>query len=270
MVCSFGMFNTKVYASASAGQTTENIITGDQMLGNNMDENTINDLLLNIGTPEEVLNEYTLEEKTFIWENIKNDNPTFISFENKEEIVEENNKLRNVSNPNELKEKLKFTVTAFKTTKNGQSCVAIYPSFNWLINDDVKNDYFGFALADGWEAIPNIDFVLKLFAYNGNNQVTNIIQYNSPSDISTYGAGYKILDGGFSLPNGGHFRGMAVYYARKKDSRASNLIAFNYTHDNALFFSPTYGVTIGPASICVSSNHNNAVSIGSLLSFNYK
>lgn len=228
----------------------------------------VEEILLEIGTPLEVVETYTEEEKEFIWENLKNKEAEYLDYELQDAQVVGSGMLRTTSTTTALKNNVKFTVSAYSVRIDGEKCVALFPRFKWSTNDEVKNDCFAFNLPDGWE-ITATPTSLKLYAYNVNDTLVRMVNYTGPCDMSFQGVAYLIEDGGVALP-GGHYEGMMAAYARKKDSSASNQICIRYVHDYSSKSKVTYGISWGLASISIPSNSKESVALSGMLNFSYK
>lgn len=245
-----------------------NNISAVQAENSDTEQEMINSALLEMGTPVELLSEYTIEEKKFILENVQDCDAQYLSYE--EGWADENStiKARTVTTNEQLKGKVKFSVTAYRVNKGGKKSIALLPRFKWTSNDEVKNDLFVFSLPQGWE-IADDDSSFTLYAYNGNNQIAQIINYTATSSKSYNGVGYTIQDGGTALPNG-HYEGMMVAYFEKKDLSASNKMIIKYVHDYSSKSTITYGITYGFLSIGITSNSTKQAVTNAVLLFSYK
>ena len=89
-----------------------NNISAVQAENSDTEQEMINSALLEMGTPVELLSEYTIEEKKFILENVQDCDAQYLSYE--EGWADENStiKARTVTTNEQLKGKVKFSVTA--------------------------------------------------------------------------------------------------------------------------------------------------------------
>lgn len=227
-------------------------------------------VLINAGTPSEVMEESSDEQIKFIAEHLgKGEKYESVdNFEFESELA--NSGISTYSLSNLSNKLISVTVTCYSSRTNGETQYRIFPSFKWLSsNYGIKNDSFGFALYEGWEAVP--DTPAQIVVYLKNSYGTTKSQTYYPIEATQYGYAYNFT-AGTSVPNG-YYEGHAVFYARKKRTDATNAISVKYVHDNSSWLSNiTYGLSIGPASVAVSSASSQlqVYSKNMSLAINYK
>ena len=209
-------------------------------------------ILLEAGTPNEVLEDSSDEQIEFIARHLK-EGEKYESVDNYEfesELV--NNGISTYSLSSLSDKLIRITIICYSYKNNGETQYRFFPSFRWLsTNYGIKNDSFGFALYDGWEVVPGMPAQIAVYLKNSYGTTKSQIYY--PIDASQYGYAYNFTAGS-SVPNG-YYEGHAVFYARKKKTNATNGITMKYVHDNSSWLSSiSYGLSIGPASISVSSD----------------
>ncbi|MFG6327065.1 MAG: hypothetical protein K1W00_09475 [Lachnospiraceae bacterium] len=209
-------------------------------------------ILLEAGTPSEVLENSSDEQIEFIAEYLKEGEKyeSMDNFEFESELV--NNGISTYSLSSLSDKLIRVTIICYSYKNNGEIQYRFFPSFRWLsTNYGIKNDSFGFALYDGWEVVPGMPAQIAVYLKNSYGTTKSQIYY--PIDASQYGYAYN-FEAGTSVPNG-YYEGHAVFYARKKKTNATNGITVKYVHDNSSWLSNiTYGLSIGPASVAVSSD----------------
>lgn len=209
-------------------------------------------ILFEAGTPSEVLENSSDEQIEFIAGHLKEGEKyeSIDNFEFESELV--NNGISTYSLSSLSDKLIRVTVICYSYKNNGETQYRIFPSFKWLsANYGIKNDSFGFALYNGWEVVPDMPAQIAVYLKNSYGTTKSQIYY--PIDASQYGYAYNFT-AGTSVPNG-YYEGHAVFYARKKKSNATNGITVKYVHDNSSWLSKiTYGLSIGPASVAVSSD----------------
>ncbi len=212
--------------------------------------------LLNAGFPESFINEMSIPQKEYIYENSKGKNITFcgydqkeFSFENKEEFTASNNS----STRSGLIEESHITIEVFGvkyTSSSGQVWYAVYPSFKWNIVTDVNNDSFAMSMYPGWEAIPQEEN-FRLHLLNGQGQSAQYVDLG-PSSASSSGYGYQIPGGTGKVP--GWYEGYASFDIEKTSASASPYISLYYAHDTSGDYSVSYNINVGVFGITLTGN----------------
>lgn len=208
-------------------------------------------ILVEAGTPNEVLQDSSDEQIAFIAKNLR-EGETYEAIDNVEfdsELVNNNISTYSLSN---LSDKLiRITVICYSYQNNGEKQYRFFPSFKWLSNGyGIDNDSFAFALYDSWEVVPDTPAQIAVYLKNSYGTQQSKIYY--PVEASQYGYAYS-FSSGISVPTG-YYEGYAVFYARKKRSDATNGISVKYVHDSSSFLNISYSLSLGPASISISSD----------------
>lgn len=227
-----------------------------QLLENeNIDKSDLEEckqILLEAGTPNEVLEDSSDEQIEFIARHLKGGEKyeSVDNFEFESELVNNGISTYSVS---VLSDKLiRISVVCYSYKNNGETQYRFFPSFFWLAtNYGIKNDSFGFALYDSWEVVPGMPAQMAVYLKNSSGTQQSLIYY--PIEVSQYGYAYNFT-GGAAVPNG-YYEGHAVFYARKKNTNATNAIIVKYAHDSSTFLNGlSYGITIGPFTISFSTD----------------
>lgn len=220
------------------------------------------EILSSFGTPENVINEVSESQLKFVADNLV----AGASYDSMDSYVCSNNNkgmLRSILSG----DRIKVTVLCYKATVNGERQYIIFPSFKWLeTGTGIKNDTFAFALYSGWEMVPDSTAQINVKLVNSGGVRQSIVL--QPEDASQYGYSYR-FPYGTGAPQG-WYEGNAICYAIKKQENATNGISVKYIHDCTSFCTVSYGVTIGIASIAVTSASSSNLEIYSRnMSFTY-
>lgn len=239
----------------------------------NLAKENYDNTLKSMGTPQSVIDEMDENYKAYICEK-KVSGETYESFE-EDELYNNNpssSKLLggiNLCSVEELKSKdISVSIYATGVTIGGKKYVKLYPSFRWKKAASIKNDTFAFALYSGWECKPGSDVGLTVNAVNSFDVVQKQLELK-PSDASEYGYAFGFPNTCSKLPGGGHYEGYAYFYARRKNKTATKAISMKYIHDTASLVETSYGVSIGVASVSVSSNSSKLQVYAKNVTFSY-
>ena len=207
-----------------------------------------NEFLLSKGVSLDVVNVLPEKQKELIY-NTLGETASFKTFEIKSFDFKENGSvsLRSGMIPSAS---MTMSVIGFEQTYNGDVCYAIYPSFVWSEQVELKNDSFSMALYPGWEVMPGYN--------NLNVWIRNI--YDEPVQSVSLGAAVSTYCGySYKIPSNvgasqGGYEGHAYLYAKKTNPSATHAISLQYVDDDSPLFNVSYAVSIGPASISVTGN----------------
>lgn len=195
------------------------------------------EILLEAGTPREVLADSSDEQIVFIAENLKSGEiyEAIDSFEFEDELI-------------------RITIICYSYQNNGEKQYKFFPSFRWLKTGyGIDNDSFGFAVNDGWEMVPDMPAKTKVYLKNSSKSKSVRIYDYDPIDASQYGYAYSFADG-ISVPNC-YYEGYGVFYARKKEVNEVNEVSITYVHDNSsVLLDASYMLSIAPGKVSVSSD----------------
>lgn len=212
------------------------------------------EILLEAGTPREVLADSSDEQIAFIAENLKSGEiyEAIDSFEFEDELINDNNSANSES---DLSNKLiRITIICYSYENNGEKQYKFFPSYRWLKTGyGIDNDSFGFAVYDGWEMVPDMPAKTKVYLKNSSKSKSVRIYVYDPIDASQYGYAYSFTDG-ISVPNC-YYEGYGVFYARKKEVNEVNEVSITYVHDNSsVLLDASYMLSIAPGEVSVSSD----------------
>ena len=212
----------------------------------------IDSFLLNIGTPQSVIDNMDQDLKQTIYDT---------SLENSKEKefagIETNSYTIPTDNESGITpyyippSDFSVTVVAFKESNyNGYVQYSIYSSFEWKKEVHIKDDAFSFVLPTGWELVPG--------KKNLRIQVYNIYKekWEVATDISTpYAAdfsGYGFNGFGNTCKVSAKYKGTGYTYAYKKVGNVSNQIKVGYAHENSaggVHLPGSISIGLGPFSI---------------------
>lgn len=191
-------------------------------------------ILLNAGTPDEVLADISDEQIAFIAKDIKRGDiyEDMDSFEFEDKLIS-------------------VTIICYSYENNGEKQYKFFPSFRWLkAGYGIENDSFGFAVHEGWEIIPGMPAQTEVVCLKNSFEVKNIKIYE-PIDSSQYGYAYSFTNGIAMGDN--YYEGYGVFYARKKEENGENKISITYVHDSSsVLENIEYGLIINEAGVFVS------------------
>lgn len=191
-------------------------------------------ILLNAGTPDEVLADISDEQIAFIAKDIKRGDiyEDMDSFEFEDKLIS-------------------VTIICYSYENNGEKQYKFFPSFRWLkAGYGIENDSFGFAVHEGWEIIPGMPAQTEVVCLKNSFEVKNIKIYE-PIDASQYGYAYSFTNGIAMGDN--YYEGYGVFYARKKEENGENKISIIYVHDSSsVLENMEYGLIINEAGVSVS------------------
>jgi len=216
------------------------------------------EILTVAGTPKEILNSFSNSQKKYIVENLK-ENAVYQS--SKSYIITEDaeNQNRDASTAffsNLPKDLVEVTVSNYTVSVNGVEQEIIFPSFKWLKNGySIGNDSFGFALHQGWYAVPDSNPNMAVYLSNAWGRQKSI-NY-APINATQYGYIFQLASGHGNSAPGGFYEGYAVFYAKKNKKDADDAISIIYVHDNSLNHSILYSIDLQCASLSISSEDSN-------------
>lgn len=243
------------------------LLKAESISGNSDETLNFEQILLDAGTPEEVIAGFSTEQKEFIVNNLEHESVyegndiTYI-------INASNNTLgRAVSVlPEEL---MSISVTCYSiTVSGGEKQYQFFPTFKWKsVGYNIKNDTFAFSLYSGWEVVPESTAQLNIHLKNQTGVTQQTALYEP---YCSFSSGYSFcFTHGWALPTGYH-EGYGLFYARKKDSNATNGMSVKYVHDNSPNCNISYGLSYKVGAIYVSSDDDEIQVYSKNLSFTYK
>lgn len=205
--------------------------------------------LSSLGVPQLVLNNMSHYQKLMIYDTVSSE-AEFTSYREQGYMhldYERDIQIRG-SIPNS---DLTLSVTAFKVIEGGEEVYYIYPSFVWNTLTNISNDVYGMALYPGWEVIPGQEN-LRVYISNLNGQ---LVQYTDVDPQTSSYSGYAYVMSDIGMMNLRH-EGHAYIHAKDKSGNSTHAISLNYAHDTSVA-GVSYSISIGPASVSISSNSNS-------------
>lgn len=255
MVCIIVVYYTNISANAKEESYNQkgNKYTYDVEENlNDMDE--CKEILLSVGTPQNVIDKISDSQLQYIASNLARE----AIYESMNSFVcedmfgkEEENTISTYAVSTLSEELIDVTVLSYRVCVNGEWQYIIFPSFKWLKPGySIDNDSFAFALYSGWEVVPGYapKITLNLVNSYGVQQTRNY----GATDASQYGFCFN-FQYGIRMYNGWH-EGNTMFYAKKKNENATAGISVKYIYDNSKYFDASYGISIGVASVSVSTN----------------
>lgn len=239
----------------------------------NYSESNLNDILLNSGMPQNLLDTLDNDQKTFIIEN-SGENLEFVAYSTDE--LATNPVTGEIEKVSEIKEvqphyipstELKLTMLNFNIESNGIPLVEVYSNFEWLRNpkispDGIYKDHIGIAVPEGWEIQSNkyagtaqvYDYSLANGWHWSSPKSSWVGNNGNPSHFGgLYGAAWEFnSDAGFP---GLKYKGMVKLSMKKKDNKALHR-AVSYYNEAKNDWTSSYSVSLqfGPASISFTPN----------------
>lgn len=190
------------------------------------------------GVPQEVVSELSPNLKSYIYETLLEE-PGF-------EFSSYSDEVGNISPYTIPESELVFDVVTFEN--NG--IYKIYPSFEWLERNKVRNDTFSFALPSGWEVVPqerNLRLWIRDFT-PGNDEYYDLGRPTYANDFVGYGWKFNNL-----TTSSYEFEGNAYFYAKKLNSSANEKINISYVDDPSRLCDLSYSIGYtGPSGLSFS------------------
>lgn len=242
------------------------ILSSQKAYAATYEENSCDEYLLNIGFPEDEVEELDKNTKEFMVNYLKNQKEDF-SFESveKKNVTFKSNELDLNSNtkPNSRhfyraieNDELELGVY-YLSAGNNLPMNVIYPYFKWkkslLTPHIIRNDSFSYCInANDWDIIPGS------FSFNINYLVDGHRSYAKtyyrPNELTWTGATYKIPS---NDPLYGDY-GMAAFSIRKKNENADSRIVLHYIDDTSTFNNLSYTINVSDIlTVSVSSKKNS-------------
>ena len=219
----------------------------------------IDEYLLNAGFPQTIVDEMSIPQKEFIYENSNDKNIIFCGYEKKEFIVNDDGELVENTTNGDVSvcggslTSADMTLSVFGTKSyysSGEVTYSVYPCFKWHKYKKVKNDSFAMNMYSGWEAIPG-ERNLRLHLMNSQGESAQYVDL-TPSYASSTGYSYRVPSHTGAMQ--GLYEGYAYYDLEKISSSASPRISLYYAHDASTLFNASYSLSVGVAGISLSGN----------------
>lgn len=216
------------------------------------DNFSIDNVLIQIGMPENVITELTEGQKEYIFEHLK-EGSEYTGFASCDYIIDSTTGDITPMYLPISESDLTLSVIALKVNvSQNEYYYEIMPSFVWKKAVKVKNDSLACAMHSGWETTGEQN--LRLYLKNTEGQRVQSVDI-SGIDPSSSGYNFKIPSNiGFVS---GFYEGYAYFNVDKKAADATAKISMQYVHDTSSNCNVSYEISIGAASIVVNYNGNN-------------
>ncbi|TDQ38311.1 hypothetical protein [Aureibacillus halotolerans] len=216
-----------------------------------IDENEMDEFLIGLGVPEDVISNLTYLGKLEIFNSVEPD-AEFDGFTEKEvslPATEGDSSIANIP-----RSSLDLRVTGFS---NSDGTYSIYPSFIWKERARLQNDSFGFALnSNNWTTVAG-DVGLNIHMVDASPGYTDRYYYDRPSTSNFAGHAFKIPSGDGEL-NHDHYEGHAHFTAEPNGSNVDRQIILRYGDDtHGAIGTASYSINVGPFSVSFPSSDSN-------------
>lgn len=211
-------------------------------------ESEIDNLLLDLEVPSDVIDELTYYGKLNIYNSIDT-NAVFDGY-TEEDVELPENDIQLLSIP---KSQLQLKVSAFK---NSDGTYSFYPSFIWKTKARLRNDSFGFALHDSnWTTVAG-NVGLNIHMVNAIPGINDYFYYDRATTSNFAGHVFKIPKGD-GATNHLHYEGHAHFKAKSKKSTIDKRIILSYSDDTTTGGSASYSISIGAFSVSFPGGGSN-------------